>query len=72
MGGQPGTERIASRQHENLLSAENSRIGRIYHSERIKQNGKKFCLFSDFNEIAKKVASAHKMKEHVTENFDVR
>ena len=63
---------VPFRHRENLLRAENNRIGRIYHSLQIVQNGKIFCLWSDFhNKITKKVSSAHKVKENVTESFHV-
>ena len=60
------------RHRENLQRAENSRIGRIYHSQQVGQNGKMSCLCSDFRDKTKKVPSAHKKKENVTENFDIQ
>ena len=57
------------RHRENLLRAENSRIGRIYHSQQIEKNGKVSCFH---NKITKKVPSAQKMIENVTENFDIQ
>ena len=51
---------------------ENSRTGRIYHSQQIEQNGKMSCLFSDFLNKTKKALFAHKMKENLNENFDIQ
>ena len=61
-----------TRHRENLLRAEKSRIGRIYHSQQIEQNRKISRLCSDFNnKITKKISSAHKIEENMTENFNV-
>ena len=55
-----------------LIFYESHRLFRVYHSQQIEQNGTISCLCSHFhNRITKKVSFTHKMKENVTENFDV-